>query len=169
MSPQVKSRWLSWLVYFVLFLVVMQGANWWKSRNAQSGNLSELSGELMNGAEFTIAEFSGKPVLFHFWATWCPICDLEKDSIESISHDYPVISIASWSEGGAEVKAYMQENQLTFPVMLDNSGELAQSFGLKGIPASFILSPNGEIKYVESGYSTELGLRFRLWLSTLQD
>ena len=169
MNTQTKNRWLSWLVYFVLFLVVMQGANWWKSRNAQSGNLSELSGELMNGAVFTIAEFSGKPVLFHFWATWCPVCDLEKDSIESISHDYPVISIASWSEGGAEVKAYMQENQLTFPVMLDNSGELAQSFGLKGIPASFILSPNGEIKYVESGYSTELGLRFRLWLSTFQD
>ena len=169
MNTQTKNRWLSWLVYIVLFLVVVQGANWWKSRDAQSGNLSEFSGELMNGAEFTIAEFSGKPVLFHFWATWCPICDLEKDSIESISHDYPVISIASWHEEEAEVKAYMLENQLTFPVMLDNSGELAQSFGIKGVPASFILSPNGEIKYVESGYSTELGLRFRLWLSTLQD
>ena len=169
MNTQTKNRWLSWLVYIVLFLVVVQGANWWKSRDAQSGNLSEFSGELMNGAEFTIAEFSGKPVLFHFWAIWCPVCDLEKDSIESISHDYPVITIASWSEGDTEVKAYMLENQLTFPVMLDNSGELAHSFGLKGIPASFILSPNGEIKYVESGYSTELGLRFRLWLSTLQD
>ena len=169
MNTQTKNRWLSWLVYIVLFLVVVQGANWWKSRDAQSGSLSEFSGELMNGAEFTIAEFSGKPVLFHFWAIWCPVCDLEKDSIESISHDYPVITIASWSEGDTEVKAYMLENQLTFPVMLDNSGELAQSFGLKGIPASFILSPNGEIKYVESGYSTELGLRFRLWLSTLQD
>jgi alkyl hydroperoxide reductase subunit AhpC len=63
----------------------------------------------------------------------------------------------------------MLENQLTFPVMLDNNGELAQTFGLKGVPASFILSPNGEIKFVETGYSTELGLRLRLWLSTLQD
>lgn len=169
MNTQTKNRWLSWTLYIVFFLVVVQGANWWKSRNAQSGNLSEFSGELMDGTEFTIAEFSGKPVLFHFWATWCPICDLEKDSIESISHDYPVISIASWHEEEAEVKAYMLENQLTFPVMLDNSGELAQSFGIKGVPASFILSPDGEIKFVESGYSTELGLRFRLWLSTLQD
>jgi thiol-disulfide isomerase/thioredoxin len=169
MNTQTKNRWLSWSVYIVLFLVVMQGANWWKSRNVQKGSLSEFSGELMNGTAFSIAEFSGKPVLFHFWATWCPICDLEKDSIESISHDYQVISIASWSEGEPEVKAYMLENQLTFPVMLDNSGELAQAFGLKGVPASFILSPNGEIKFVETGYSTELGLRLRLWLSTLQD
>jgi thiol-disulfide isomerase/thioredoxin len=167
MNTQTKNRWLSWLIYIVILLIVMQGVNWWKTRNTQSGNLSEFSGELMNGRAFTIAEFSGKPVLFHFWATWCPICDLEKDSIESIANDYPVISIASWSEGKAEVKAYMQEHRLTFPVMLDNSGELAQTFGLKGVPASFILSPDGEIKFVETGYSTEVGLRLRLWLSTL--
>ena len=124
MNTQTKNRWLSWSVYIVLFLVVMQGANWWKSRNAQNGNLSEFSGELMDGTVFTIAEFSGKPVLFHFWATWCPICDLQKNNVQSISQDYPVITIASWSEGEAEVKAYMLENQLTFPVMLDNSGTL---------------------------------------------
>ncbi len=167
MNTQTKKRWVTWLFYIVLFFVIMLGANWWKSRDALSGNLSEFSGELMNGSPFSIAAFSGKPVLFHFWATWCPICDMEMGSIEAISHDYPVISVASWSEGKTDVKAYMQKNQLTFPVMLDNSGELAQTFGLKGVPASFIISPNGEIKFVETGYSTELGLRLRLWLSTL--
>ncbi len=87
--------------------------------------------------------------------------------MQSISEDYTVISVASWSEGDAKVKAYMQENQLTFPVLLDNTGELAQTFGLKGVPISFILDPNGEVKFVETGYSTEAGLRLRLWLSTL--
>ncbi|VAW52717.1 hypothetical protein MNBD_GAMMA05-520 [hydrothermal vent metagenome] len=169
MNTQTKKRWGSWLIYIVLFIAVMLGANWWKTRDALSGNLSEFSGKLMNGSSFTIAAFSGKPVLFHFWATWCPICDLGMDTIESISHDYPVISVASWSKGQTEVKAYMLENQLTFPVMLDNSGELAQTFGLKGVPASFILSPTGEITFVETGYSTEPGLRLRLWISTLQD
>ena len=138
-----------------------------ETRDAPGGNLSEFSGVLMDGTAFTIAEFAGKPVLFHFWATWCPICDLQKNNVQSISQDYPVITIASWSEGEAEVKAYMQENQLTFPVMLDNSGKLAQTFGLKGVPASFILDSHGEIKFIETGYSTEPGLRFRLWLSSL--
>ncbi len=167
MSTQSKKRWYGWLLYIVFFLVIMQGANWWKTRDAPSGNLSGFSGQLMDGTTFSIAEFAGKPVLFHFWATWCPICDLQKNSVQSISEDYPVISIASWSEGKAEVKAYILENQLSFPVMLDNSGKLAQEFGLKGVPASFILDPDGEIRFVETGYSTELGLRFRLWLSTL--
>ena len=167
MNTQTKKHWRSWLVYILLFLVVMQAANWWKTRDTASGNLSEFTGELMDGSAFTISEFAGEPVLFHFWATWCPICELENDTIQSISQDYQVISIASWSEGEAEVKAYMLNNQLTFPVMLDTSGELAQTFGVKGVPASFILDPNGEITFVESGYSTEPGLRIRLWLSTL--
>ncbi len=167
MKTQTKKRWLSWLVYIFLFLVVMLAANWWKTKDAASGNLSEFSGQLINGTSFTIAEFAGEPMLFHFWATWCPICELEKGTIQSISQDYQVISIASWSEGETEVKTYMQDNQLTFPVMLDTSGELAKSFGVKGVPASFILDPNGEITFVESGYTTELGLRVRLWLSGL--
>ena len=167
MNTQTKKHWRSWLVYILLFLVVMQAANWWKTRDAASGNLSEFTGELMDGSVFTISEFAGKPVLFHFWATWCPICELENDTIQSISQDYHVISIASWSEGEAEVNTYLQNNQLTFPVMLDNSGMLAQSFGLKGVPTSFILDPDGEITFVETGYSTEIGLRLRLWLSAL--
>ena len=168
MNNQTKKHWRSWLVYILLFLIVLQTANWWKTRDATSGNLSEFTGELMDGSAFTIAEFAGKPVLFHFWATWCPICELENDTIQSISQDYQVISIASWSEGEAEVNTYMRDNQLTFPVMLDTSGKLAKSFGVKGVPTSFILDPNGEISFVESGYSTEPGLRLRLWLTTLE-
>jgi len=40
---------------------------------------------------------------------------------------------------------------------------------LKGVPASFILSPDGEIRFVEASYTTELGLRLRLWLSTFAE
>lgn len=167
MKAQTKNRCYSWLIYIVIFLLVMLGANMWKTRDITSGNLSELNGELMDGTEFTISEFSGRPVLIYFWASWCPICNLVNGNVQSISEDYPVISVASWSEGEVEVKAYMHENQLTFPVLLDNTGELAQAFGLKGVPISFILDPDGEIKFVESGYSSEAGLRLRLWWSTL--
>ncbi len=168
MNTQTKKRWISWLIYIILFVIVMLGANGWKSRDALSGNLSEFSGKLLDGTIFTLADYAGEPMLFHFWATWCPICGLQKDSIQSISQDYPVISIASWSEGKTAVNTYMQQNHLTFPVMLDNSGTLAQTFGVKGVPASFILNRQGEITFVETGYSTEYGLRFRLWLAGLQ-
>ena len=169
MSIRAKTRkyLLTGLSYLVIFVVVSQGISWWKSRDAQTGNLSGFNVELLDGARFEISGFSGKPVLLHFWATWCPVCGLQEGSVESIAQDYPVVTIASWSEGEAAVNKYMHDNGLTFPVMLDDSGQLARSFGLKGVPASFILSPNGEIAFVETGYTTETGLRLRLWLSTL--
>ena len=165
MNNKTQKHWHSWLIYVLLFIVVIQAANWWKTRDVPRENLSELTGELLDGSAFTIAEFAGKPVLIYFWATWCPICELENGAIQSIAQDYQVISIASWSEDASVVKAYLQKNRLTFPVMLDSSGELAQSLGLKGVPTSFILDHKGDITFIETGYSTEPGLRFRLWLS----
>ena len=166
-SAKIRKYLLTVLSYLIIFIVVSQGISWWKSRGAHTGNLSGFVVELPDGARFKISEFSGKPVLLHFWATWCPVCGLQEGSVESIAQDYPVVTIASWSEGEAAVKKYMHDNGLTFPVMLDDSGQLARSFGLKGVPASFVLSPSGEIAYVETGYTTEAGLRLRLWLSTV--
>ena len=167
-SAKTRKYFLTGLSYLVIFIVISQGISWWKSRGAKTGNLSGFSVELVDGARFQISEFAGKPVLLYFWATWCPVCSLQEGSVESIAQDYPVVTIASWSEGEAAVNQFMRDNGLTFPVMLDDSGQLARSFGLKGVPASFILSPNGEIAYVETGYTTEAGLRLRLWLSTLR-
>ena len=166
-SAKTRKYLLTGLSYLIIIFVVSQGISWWKSRGAQRGNLSGFDVELLDGARFEISEFSGKPVLLYFWATWCPICSLQEGSVASIAQDYPVVTIASWSESEAAVKKHMHDNGLTFPVMLDVSGQLAQSFGVKGVPASFILSPNGEIAFVETGYTTEAGLRLRLWLSTL--
>ena len=134
-SAKTRKYILTVLSYLVIFIVVSQGISWWKSRGAQTGNLSGFNVELVDGARFEISKFSGKPVLLHFWATWCPVCGLQEGSVESIAQDYPVVTIAAWSEGEATVKQYMYDNGLTFPVMLDDSGQLARSFGVKGVPA----------------------------------
>ena len=165
MTKTRKNHWRDWLIYITLFIAIMLGANWWKTRDAPKGNLSQFSGLLMDGTTFSVADFSEKPMMLHFWATWCPICELGNGNIQSISEDYNVISVASWSENKANVEKYMRENQITFPVILDNDGELANKFGLSGVPTSFIIGPKGNIKFVESGYSTEIGLRLRLWLA----
>ena len=66
MNTHAKKRWRTWLVYILLLLVAMQAANWWKTRDAASGNLSEFSGELINGSTFTIAEFAVSRSYFIF-------------------------------------------------------------------------------------------------------
>lgn len=155
---------LPWIGYLLLFVLISQAASWWKSRDAMTGNLSRFNIVSMDGNQSVIAEHAGEPVLLYFWATWCPVCKLQRGSVQSITDDYPVYSIASWSET-EEVAAYMRDNELTFPVMMDENGQLARDFGLKGVPVTMILSPLGEISFVETGYTTGLGLRFRMWLS----
>jgi len=66
------------------------------------------------------------------------------------------------------VSQYMRENGLDFPVLLDESGLLSVAWGVRGVPSSFIIDADGQIRHLAVGYTTELGLRFRLWLAGWQ-
>ena len=57
----------------------------------------------------------------------------------------------------------MAEEGVSYRVILDPSGRLAGRFGVKAVPTSMIIDANGEIRFVEVGYTTEIGLRLRLW------
>ncbi len=106
----------------------------------------------------------GKPVLIHIWATWCPICDLTKGGVESVANDYAVINLATQSGSDAELLAFAKANEMN-PELIANDfdGKWMQLFGAKAVPASFIIAPNGEIAFVEVGFTSAWGLRLRLW------
>jgi len=59
----------------------------------------------------------------------------------------------------------MEENNLSYPVIIDEDGILAKQYGVRGVPASFIVNPEGIIAFTEIGYTTNWGLRIRLWLA----
>jgi peroxiredoxin len=102
----------------------------------------------------------------HFWATWCPICRTEQGSIAAIAQDHPdVITVAMQSGTPQEVSRYMQEQGIAFPVVNDPDGIISRAWGVHAVPASFIIAPDGQIRFVEVGYTTGMGLRLRLWLA----
>ena len=96
------------------------------------------------------------------------------DSIAAIAQVHPTtitititIAIAMQSGGSAEITRYMQKQKINFPVVNDTDGMLSRTWGVRGVPTSFIIAPDGQIRFVEVGYTTGLGLRFRLWLAGL--
>jgi len=99
----------------------------------------------------------------YFWASWCGICKLEQGVINSIQKDWPVITVAMQSGKAADIQAYLQEHQLDWLVVPDPDGSLAQRYGVRGVPSSFILDKDGVIRFQEAGYTTTLGMRARLW------
>jgi peroxiredoxin len=66
-----------------------------------------------------------------------------------------------------EVTRFMREQGLSFPALNDHDGSISHAWGVNAVPASFIISPDGKIRFVEVGYTTGIGLRFRLWLAGL--
>jgi len=157
--------WRSLLIQFILLTVVYVGFQFWQSRNVISGPAPAINARLIDGQQVSLNQYVGKPVLVHFWASWCPICRFEESTISSLSKDYAVLSFATQSGDINEVKAHIKAQNIDFPVILDEEGDWARHYGITGFPTSFIIDTEGNIFDVEVGYSSYWGLRLRLFLA----
>ena len=155
-----------WLPTLILFLVVFTLANIWSTRHHPDGPAPSFNALDLNGTAH-LFEFKDnhKPILLHFFATWCPICELENDTLNSLSEDHNLIVVAMQSGNASKVKEYQQKHNLKMNIYNDESGEISKLFKVNGVPTSFIINPQGNISSSTIGYASELGLRFRLWLS----
>ena len=156
-----------WLIELTLILIVIFAVRLWVQRDNISGTAPNLSGVMLNGQYFELYQHKKRPILVHFWATWCSVCSLEQASIENISKDYATITIAMQSGKINDVRQFMIKEKLSFDVINDETGWLSQSYKIRGVPVSFIIDESNDIKFTEVGYTTELGLRLRLWWAGL--
>lgn len=163
----VKKRGFKIALEVIVLVAIYFGAKSFVQRDLVAGLAPEISANLIDGSPIQLMQFRGKPLLLHFWATWCSICRLEQSSIQSLSHSYQVITVAMQSGDGQKVRDFMQQEALSFPAIADASGEISQQYGVTAVPTSFILDSNGKIRYTETGFSSEWGLRLRLWIAGL--
>ncbi|OIQ94388.1 sporulation thiol-disulfide oxidoreductase A precursor [mine drainage metagenome] len=165
-SKPRKAKWRNLAVNILLFVVVVAGIRTWQHRDMISGAAPALQGVTLSGQPYVLPAHPAQPVLVHFWGTWCPICRAEQNSIVAIAHDHPnIITVAMQSGKPEEVARYMREQGIDFPVMNDPDGSISSAWGVHAVPASFIIAPDGKIRFVEVGYTTGPGLRLRLWLA----
>lgn len=139
----------------------------WQSRGTADGPAPAFAATTLGGDAISLAALEGEPVLVHFWASWCGVCRAEEGNVEAVAGDHRVVTVATRSGGVEEVSSYVREHGLEAPVVLDPAGRLAAEWGVRSLPTSFVLDPQGRIRHVEVGYTTELGLRARLWLAGL--
>lgn len=148
-----------------LVVLVYFAAKTYMQRNLVEGPAPAVTGNLLSGQPVSLQSYRGQPVLVHFWATWCPVCKVEQNSIDAVSKDHAVLTIAMDSGDETAVKSYLRDNNLTFPVIVDQYSIIAKQFGVQGVPTSFVIDPQGNIAFTEMGYTTGWGLRLRLWLA----
>ncbi len=167
-KPGTTRRWLWRAIELVAVLVLILGIRAWQQSGTARGPAPALAGELLDGKPVVLAAYTGQPVLVHFWATWCPICRAEQGSIDALARDMSVITVAMQSGDRSAVTQYLRNEALRFPVLNDPDGVMATRWGVRAVPASFIVDGAGQIRFVEVGYTTGVGLRLRMWLAGLE-
>jgi thiol-disulfide isomerase/thioredoxin len=160
-----RHKWQRVLLEILIMLALVLGVRAYMQIGTASGPAPALTEVMLDGHPVSLAGLRGEPVLVHFWASWCPICRAEEGNIAAVARHHRVLTVAMQSGDAAAVRRYMQERGWQVPTIVDASGALARTYGVRGTPTSFIIDGQGQIRFVEIGYTTEWGLRARLWLA----
>jgi len=160
-----RRRWVRYLTEALVFVAIFAAIATWQKRHMAEGPAPTLVATTLAGDPFDLHAPRAGPVLVHFWASWCPVCKAEEGTIEALAADPErrVITIAMESGDAAEVRAHLAERGLELPVIVDEQGRLAAAWGVRGVPATFVVDATNAIRFREMGYTTGPGLRLRLW------
>ena len=152
------------VIALLMIFVVSNVMSYLRKPTLESNVLPHIEMKLLDGTVFSSKAIEGKPIIIHFWATWCPTCKLEAGNIQSISEKFRVLTIAVQSGDDSEVETYMKENGLRFKVLNDVDGLWAKKFKVEAYPTTFIYDSKGELRFTEVGYTTTAGILARLKL-----
>lgn len=120
-------------------------------------SLPALSGETVR-----LSDLKGQVVLVNLWATWCPPCKAEMPAIDAFYRAHQEAGftalMANVQEDEATVRAFIEANGFTFPILLDSQGELMRRYGVRGLPTTFIVDRSGQIRHLQTGAITQADL-----------
>lgn len=155
-------RWKRWGIEALILLAVVIGISLWQNRGLPEGPAPALAGFRTDGSAVKAGPAETARLVV-FWATWCGVCKAEAGNIEAVAGHWPVISVAMQSGDREEVAKYLAEKRLKVPAIADDDGDITGPWGVRVVPAHFVLDPAGNIRFRVVGYTTEWGLRLRLW------
>jgi thiol-disulfide isomerase/thioredoxin len=119
------------------------------------GDTPALEIKDIGGANHRLEDYRGKVVLLNFWATWCVPCREEMPSIGRLKKtlaDRPFVVLAvNVDEPESRVAKFLAQMPLDFPTLLDPGGRTTRAWKVRILPASFLIAPNGRIRYTVTG------------------
>ncbi len=140
---------------FVLSAVLLTSCSAKSNPEKELGLAPSFALPSLEGQEKSFEEFRGKPILLHFWATWCPPCREEMPIFQKLYRELSpsglVILGINVGDSPRAVKEFVEEVGVTFPILLDAKGEVANRYGVRGLPTTFWIDSSGKIVDVTIG------------------
>ena len=113
----------------------------------------------LDGEMVSLASYRGQPVLLNFWATWCPPCRAEMPAMQRVYETYRddgfVVLAVNVRESEEPVRAFIEELGLTFPILMDEKGDVTNTYRVYGLPTTYFLDREGRVYRVQVGAMTE--------------
>lgn len=112
----------------------------------------------LEGEPVALSSLRGKPVVINFWATWCAPCKEEMPLLESTSQqlgDQVVFLGVDYAEGKDVVQSFVSELGLTFPILLDSDGAVADRYFVRNYPTTLFVDAEGVVRAQRVGLLDE--------------
>lgn len=121
------------------------------------------------GETVKLSDLRGQAVLVNLWATWCPPCREEMPSIEKMYQEYKdqgfvVLAVnMTYQDEPQKIQPFVTAQALTFPILLDETGAMANDYQMRSLPSSYFIGRDGIItEVVIGGPMSEKLLRQRI-------
>lgn len=111
---------------------------------------SDFTLELLDGGTLKLSDLRGKVVLVDFWASWCPPCRQEAQTLAQVYQEYsgqPVefVGVDIWDRR-EDALEYISDYNIPYPNGIDEEGTILINYGVTGIPEKFIIDQNGILR-----------------------
>ena len=109
-----------------------------------------------DGGKLSLEELKGQVVMINFWATWCGPCRQEMPLLEQIQAKYEPLGFTlvgiNVEPDSAAAQQWLATVPVSFPILFDRENQVAESFGVEGMPSSVFIDRAGNVRYVHRGY-----------------
>jgi peroxiredoxin len=119
----------------------------------------------VDGEPVSLHDLRGKSVMVNYWVTWCIPCIEEMPVLEKLhrefqDQDFVMLSVNGIAQDDlSTVMNTLGEFEVTFPVVLDEGDAVYNEFQVRFMPTSFFIDPQGVIRHIQFGSTTEDGFR----------
>ncbi|MBN3527669.1 thiol-disulfide oxidoreductase ResA [Paenibacillus apiarius] len=121
--------------------------------------IPDLPLQQLNGSVVKLGDYKGKALALNFWGSWCEPCEREMPALQKAADEWKAKNVEivgiNYGEDPLVVQNYMKKVNVHFTMLLDQKKKVTEAFGIRPLPTTFFVKPDGKVHAIHIGELTE--------------